>query len=206
MLLTDAPGDYEQVPITIASVEANLVSTPTVQPAGDGGAGGAWSSGGGGASGGGVGVAGASGAPAADDVEAAALGWRTLVDTPGTYDLLELQGGVTAALGDAEIPAGTYSQLRLVLSDASVVVDGETFELTVPSGEQSGLKLNFDFVVESGKTYQMLLDFDAQSSIKKAGPKYLLTPVITVKSFAAGQEEEEEEAPENPEAGGPPPG
>src|SRR4029077_1987450 len=38
--------------------------------------------------------------------------------TPAQYDLLSLQGGVTAALGSASIPVGDYEQLRLVVDSA----------------------------------------------------------------------------------------
>jgi hypothetical protein len=111
-------------------------------------------------------------------------GWTTLVDTEQTYDLLELQGDVTEALGGNTIPAGDYNQLRLILSDAEVVVDGQTNDLFVPSGTQTGFKLNHDFDVPAGAECNMVLDFNAEESIKKTGRGYLLTPVLNVESFS----------------------
>lgn len=75
----------------------------------------------------------------------------TITSTPQQFDLLTLQNGVTALLGSADIPAGDYAELRLVVDSARVtLVDGVTFEdgstsasLKVPSGEQSGIKVHF---------------------------------------------------------------
>jgi hypothetical protein len=57
---------------------------------------------------------------------------------------------VTEVLADIEIEAGTYSQLRLIVEAASVTLaDGYEFntggnemDLVVPSGAQTGIKLN----------------------------------------------------------------
>lgn len=181
VLLTDAPGDFEAVPVTIASVEAFLAVPAALE--GEEGSGGA---GGSAPAEGQSGGAGAGGAPA--EAPAIEPGWRTLVDTPAEYDLLQLQNGVTAALGHQEIPPGVYTQLRLIVSEASVVVDGEVHDLKIPSGSQTGLKLNYDFDLSAAGSYELVLDFDAHESVKKAGPKYLLTPVIRVQSFGAAPE------------------
>jgi hypothetical protein len=72
-----------------------------------------------------------------------------ITDAGGRFDLLDLQNGVTAELGDADIPAGDYSELRLVVDSAVVgltppqtFTDGTTYRsLKVPSGAQSGIKV-----------------------------------------------------------------
>lgn len=212
VLLTDAPGEFEAVPVTIAAVEAFLAepavapSEPEESPSADGGVelpgaaepdtdGGFFEGIGGFGGTGGFGGAPDGGAfpdfdmPSADggalDVpsDSPSAGWVTLVDQVQSYDLLELQNGVTAALGNAEVPAGRYTQIRLIVDSASVVVGGQTHDLAIPSGESTGLKLNYDFDMSSSGAYEIVLDFDAQASIKKAGPKYLLTPVVMVQSF-----------------------
>jgi len=74
-----------------------------------------------------------------------------LSTTPQQHDLLQLQNGVTALLGSATIPAGDYSQLRLVVDSARLtLVDGATFDdgsitraMRVPSGAESGIKVSF---------------------------------------------------------------
>ncbi len=68
-------------------------------------------------------------------------------------NLLELQGGVSAPLiTDEEVPAGNYTELRLIVDtdNSFVKLESEgdsTYTLAVPSGEQSGLKLKGDFIV-----------------------------------------------------------
>ena len=105
----------------------------------------------------------------------------------GVFDILQLTAGLEAILADVELPAGRLSQIRLILGDNNELVyineetdTEETQELTVPSGSQSGLKLNVNVDMEAGITYKILLDFDAAKSIVKAGGsgKYNLKPVI----------------------------
>lgn len=108
-------------------------------------------------------------------------GWTTLDTNVGIYDLLTLTNGVESVIADDVYPAGRVSQLRLVLGDNNtVVVDGETFPLTVPSGAESGLKLLINAELTEGITYSVLLDFDAAKSVVSAGAsnQYLLKPVI----------------------------
>jgi hypothetical protein len=70
--------------------------------------------------------------------------------TDGPVNLLTLRDAVTEVLADIEIEAGTYSQLRLIVEAASVTLaDGYEFntggnemDLVVPSGAQTGIKLN----------------------------------------------------------------
>ena len=95
-----------------------------------------------------------------------------------TYDLLDLQHGVTALLGSDEIPVGTYNQLRLMVDSAQVTLkapvtftDGSsTASLKVPSGSESGLKVNLENVeVIPGETV-LLVDFDVSRSFVFQGP------------------------------------
>ncbi|MDZ7660368.1 DUF4382 domain-containing protein [Fodinibius sp.] len=112
-------------------------------------------------------------------------GWVEINSPQQSYDLLELTNGATEVLGSAELPAGTYNQIRLILSSDghSVVVDGEKHSMFVPSGEQTGIKLNVNAEIEPDITYTLLLDFDAARSVvvtgnQQAGEGYLLKPVI----------------------------
>lgn len=61
-----------------------------------------------------------------------------------------------------------------------LTIDGQDNELTVPSGSQSGLKLNVQSEIQAGITYKLVIDFDAAKSIVEAGNsgKYNLKPVI----------------------------
>ena len=104
-------------------------------------------------------------------------GWVTLAQPNVTYDFLELINGATAVLADTTLESGHYTQMRLVVGDANeVVVDGETHPLSVPSGEQSGVKLNLNVEVGEEELIEVLVDFDASKSITWTPKKYLLRP------------------------------
>ncbi|MGC8654741.1 MAG: DUF4382 domain-containing protein [Candidatus Kryptoniota bacterium] len=112
-------------------------------------------------------------------------GWVTLNSTSKTYDLLKLVNGVNAVIASAAVPAGHYSQIRLYIgSGSNVVIAGSSFPLTIPSGIQSGLKLNVDATVQSGMTYVLTLDFNVNQSIVVTGNflnhQFILKPVIRV--------------------------
>jgi len=105
---------------------------------------------------------------------------------PGVYDLLELTGGVSLLLFDDDVPAGSISQIRLVLGENnSIVVDGETILLNTPSAQQSGLKIQVNETLEPGILYEFLLDFDVDESIVDLGNGgYNLKPVIRASTEA----------------------
>lgn len=84
-----------------------------------------------------------------------------LSSTTQTFDLLTLQNGRTDLLVDATLVEGSYSQLRLFVNEGEIeLVDGRVFPLRVPSGAQSGIKLNFDFDIVAGELTTLLLDVD----------------------------------------------
>jgi len=108
-------------------------------------------------------------------------------DTPQTFDLLTLQT-VDKVIGVASLPAGNYSQIRLTVTAASVVDNaGTTFNLKVPSGAQTGIKLVDNFTITNNQITSITLDFNADQSIVRTGNihaaggvQYLLKPVIQV--------------------------
>ncbi len=96
----------------------------------------------------------------------------TLSEDTQTNNLLDLRNGVTAGLAEMEVPAGSYDLFRLYISDGSVVMkDGATYNLTVPSGAQTGLKLFVSPAIEvvNGLTSDLLLDFDVEKSFVLKG-------------------------------------
>jgi hypothetical protein len=99
-----------------------------------------------------------------------------------TYDLLTLRNGASVILGNNSLDPGTYTQIRLIIGTGSnVVVDGTTHPLVIPSGAQTGIKLNHQFEIQSGVLYELILDFDAGRSIVQTGNnQYILKPVIRV--------------------------
>lgn len=118
-------------------------------------------------------------------------GWSEVaLATPKRLDLLTLTNGVLEELGQTSLPAGTYNQIRLVLvenggnsprANAVQPTGGAEVALDTPSAQQSGLKLKTAFTVESGKTSDLLLDFDAcRSVVPTTTGSYNLKPVLTV--------------------------
>lgn len=111
----------------------------------------------------------------------------TVSTTPQSYDLLDLANGVTATLGSVTVPAGDYTQMRLIVDSAQVTLkhglvftNGDTTRmLKTPSAQQSGLKVNFSGPVhiESGVTV-LVVDFDASRNFVITGGAAHPTGVI----------------------------
>ncbi len=99
---------------------------------------------------------------------------------PGVYNLLDFTNGLDTLLVEQELPAGTISQVRLVLGDNNQVkMNGEYYDIKTPSAQSSGLKLNLHAVLSEGLTYTLWIDFDAGRSIVEEGNgTFLLKPVI----------------------------
>lgn len=104
------------------------------------------------------------------------------VATPGIYNLLQFTNGNTLLLLDStSVASGSVSELRLILGDNnSIVVDGFTLELKIPSGQSSGFKVKMESQpLLSGVAYSLILDFDVNKSVHPAGSnKYILNPVV----------------------------
>lgn len=97
--------------------------------------------------------------------------------TDGFVNLLDFQDAATMQLAEAEIEAGDYTQLRLIVEAARVgLVEGYTFrdgstekDLFVPSGAQTGIKLNLQgdedmpLTIVPGEMV-LVLDFDVNRS------------------------------------------
>jgi hypothetical protein len=110
-----------------------------------------------------------------------------LTDDAGEHDLLELQDGVMADLATLDIEAGRYLQLRLEVLSASVTLaegfefaDGSTTrDLPVPSGAQSGIKINLTSAdgdpdnagvfIASGESI-LVVDVDVSQNFVVQGP------------------------------------
>ncbi len=98
----------------------------------------------------------------------------------GIYDILQFKNGLDVLLLKTDIPAGSVSQIRLVLgNNNSVVVSGVSYPLSTPSAQESGVKLNLNQTFVAGGAYDIWIDFDAGKSILKTGNgAYKLKPVI----------------------------
>jgi uncharacterized protein DUF4382 len=116
-------------------------------------------------------------------------GWQTIpLLRPGIYNLLDFKNGMDTVLASSNMPAGTLSQLRLVLgNNNSVVIDGQSYPLKTPSAQQSGLKLNIHATLTPNIVYRLWIDFDAGKSIVTTGKdSYILKPVLRTFTAAVG--------------------
>ena len=106
-------------------------------------------------------------------------------------DLLSLTNGVLENLGQTALPAGKYTQMRLVLAEnggaapfanSVVPTGGVETALDTPSATQSGLKMNVDIDVAADKIADVVIDFDACKSVVKRGNsgRFNLKPVLSV--------------------------
>lgn len=111
--------------------------------------------------------------------------WVNLNTNAGVYDLLKLQNDVTVVLaGDSTLPLGKINQMRLLLGpDNYVVIDSVKYDLKVPSGMQTGIKMNLNTEIKTNSDVEVLIDFDAGKSVVVLGNgTYSLKPVIKVES------------------------
>jgi hypothetical protein len=183
-LLADAPGEFQKVPIEVAAVQARFAGTSvqnrsefkTAESAGEAAQ----------TQSGNVVAVGEAG-PLQQGGEGEGE-WLQVMDQKREHDLLQLQGGKSAVLVDAEVPSGYYNSLRLKVAKMQVIVDGETHELKVP---EEGIELAYKFQAEAGKGQELLLGFDVQQSIRKnAEGGYELKPVVEVKQLRYLQQSE----------------
>src|SRR4051812_29619923 len=123
-------------------------------------------------------------------VEITANGSNVMLNTnKGIYDLLKLANGADTMIATGSLNVEKVQQIRLILGpNNSVTVGGTVFPLTVPSGSESGLKLQVHQTLEAGVAYYVLLDFDANQSVVESGNgEYHLKPVIrTTESALSG--------------------
>ncbi|MCU0433181.1 MAG: DUF4382 domain-containing protein [Bacteroidia bacterium] len=107
-------------------------------------------------------------------------GWVSLPVQSGVYNLLDFVNGIDTLFINTDIPAGKLSQFRLLLgTQNSIMVDSMQHPLQIPSGSQSGLKINVNEQINDAATTVLFLDFDAGRSIKQNGNgDYELRPVM----------------------------
>jgi hypothetical protein len=108
-------------------------------------------------------------------------------DTPRDIDLLSLQGTLfTSLINEQVIPVGTYESIRLHVNASKDDVndsfiqldDGSEHELFIPSGSQSGLKINSGFELTETRDLHLMIDFDLRKSVVLSNNGYKLRPTL----------------------------
>lgn len=108
-------------------------------------------------------------------VEIMGPGGRTTFefDEARTIDLMNLQGNLSEPLlTDETVAAGRYQWIRLMVNAEPATIDsyieledGTQHSLFIPSGAQTGLKLNSGFTVDANSTANFTIDFDLRKSV-----------------------------------------
>jgi Domain of unknown function (DUF4382) len=117
---------------------------------------------------------------ALSDEASAGGGWTTIGIPNKSFDLLSLQNGIVAALGQASLPAGTYGGFRLVIDQGKsaatlktgMVLSGASSPgIKFPSAGQSGIKiaLSQPVVIVAGTETDLLIDFNVGQSFVLRG-------------------------------------
>lgn len=112
---------------------------------------------------------------------------QNLAPSPRQIDLLQYQEGRAALLLDqVSLPAGSYEWVRLIVDNEPNVRDsylmlgsGEECELRVPSGAESGLKLNRGFALAAAGSVALTIDFDLRKSLHAPPGQQGSTPTCT---------------------------
>ncbi len=175
--LTDAPGDYSAVYVTIDEIRVHKSDEDDAN----------------------VNMTEDDMYEVSDDLNNTDPSWIVVARPYKTYNLLELQNGLTEELGDANISVGKYTQMRLVLGnqeDNGTNISGnphpfahyviftngsDTAALTIPSDV---IKQNHNFTVLPDSNIILTIDFDANKSIVETGNgQYILKPVLGLVSI-----------------------
>lgn len=110
------------------------------------------------------------------EVRATANGETQTVATfeaPKEFNLMAYQNGETYFLGEGDLEAGTYSDIRFIISGASdsyiEMKDGSKEDLEIPSGTTSGYKINGTFEVAANTTTDIVADVDLRKALVVTG-------------------------------------
>ena len=102
-------------------------------------------------------------------------GWETLDIEEATFDLMDLVGGVEEILGSTDVAVGSFTQIRMDVTEVEVVfvtdsttnpVTTDTVVAEVPSDK---LRIVKAFEVVGGVKTVLTLDFDGEKSLVLPG-------------------------------------
>lgn len=112
------------------------------------------------------------------ELQAADRTWTTVSSKPQTFDVLSYGDGSDHVLADADVAPGIYTNVRVSIDSASLVIGDTptTLAVMVPFGDA---EISNDLA--GGTAYQMFLGFDAAASIAPAtDTTYDMVPVLDV--------------------------
>lgn len=107
--------------------------------------------------------------------------WVPMQTKQGIYNLLDFQNGADTSIASGNYENGIVKEIRLILGDQNTIVEnGVTYPLTIPSGSESGLKIKIAKHLRTTMD-SLVIDFDAGLSVKKESDGYKLRPVLKIK-------------------------
>ncbi len=109
-------------------------------------------------------------------------GWHT-INEGSTVNLLSVLN-VSKLLGSSNLPSGKYTEIRFFASEAIVKINGSNVTYTIPSGTQTGIKVqiaNGGFRVYGGQTVNLQLDIAFKNSEILNNPTKTLVPVASAR-------------------------
>ena len=101
----------------------------------------------------------------------------SIADGAETFDLLDIEG-IEQYLGQVEVEAGKYTQVRLVVDEVQVEFDdsGDLEDARIPNKE---LKIVHPFNIIKGETTALVIDFDADRMVTVTGSgDIIVKPVV----------------------------
>lgn len=104
-------------------------------------------------------------------------GWMVVSSGAVTVDFLKLSEGILAELSDISLEEGKYNQVRLLLGEENaILIDGSPHPLIIPSGTETGVKLNLNFDIEENLQTEIKIDIRTDQSVVTAGSTFILRP------------------------------
>jgi Domain of unknown function (DUF4382) len=107
-------------------------------------------------------------------------GWHTIA-TSIALNLMSIIG-TPRPLGTSQLPPGRYSEIRFFTSQAVITINGTNATYTIPSGNQTGIKVQISgggFHVYGGQTIAVQLDLSFSNSEIVNNPNRTLNPIAT---------------------------
>ena len=110
------------------------------------------------------------------------LVWTTMPIKAGVYDILKFRNGLDTLLASANVPKGSVRLIRIELgTNNSVVKDSVSYPLNLSSNLPNYITLKLtgrEFEEFASRRHRLWLDFDVSRSIIEANGRFYLIPVM----------------------------
>jgi hypothetical protein len=115
------------------------------------------------------------------DVYSQTQGWVNVSQTPQTFSLLDLKAkGQAMLLAKADVPADTYTEMKLHVSNVMVTEAGKASQATMPSNT---LDLTANVILNSNTNSTAMFDVMADKSLYKTSTgAFVFVPVVKFNS------------------------